>query len=136
MIEFLVAWLATETGQVITSGAMGGVVRWLTLREPVTSGFASIVVGAICAMYLGPLVQPMLAPFVQVVLTEQVSRASFTGFIVGIGGISLSGFVIDMIRAKRRETAPRISVDDQRVLGAKLREIYGEIDVERRSTDD
>ncbi len=122
------AWLLQETAQVILSGAMGGVVRWLTLRERFSVGIVSVIVGAICAVYLGPLVQPILAPFVQVVLTEQVSRSSFTGFIVGIGGITFSGFIIDIIRAKRREAEPKLSPDDQKVLGAKLREIYGEID--------
>jgi fluoride ion exporter CrcB/FEX len=97
------AWLLTEKAQVIVSGGLGGIVRWLTLREKMSDGFVSVVVGAICALYLGPLVQPILAPFIQVVLTEAVSRASFTAFIVGLGGITFSGFVIDMVKAKRGE---------------------------------
>jgi fluoride ion exporter CrcB/FEX len=97
------SWILNEKVQVIISGALGGLVRWLTLRERFPAGVVSVVVGSICSVYLGPLVQPILNPFVQVVLTEQVSRSSFTGFLVGIGGITFSGFVIDVIRARRKE---------------------------------
>lgn len=96
-------WMLAETPQVVISGALGGLVRWMTLRERFSVGTVSVTVGAICAVYLGPIVQPILNPFVQVILTEQVSRSSFTGFLVGIGGITLSGFFIDVVRARRRE---------------------------------
>lgn len=129
------SWLLKETVQVILSGAMGGVVRWLTLKERASSGIVSIIVGAICAVYLGPLVQPILAPFIQVVLTEQVSRASFTGFIVGIGGISISGFIIDVIRARREEAKAKLPKSDLDVLGAKLKELYAEIEEAQKTAE-
>ncbi len=127
------AWLLHETSQVVLSGAMGGIVRWLTLRERLSSGIVSVIVGAICAVYLGPLVQPLLAPFVQVVLTEQVSRASFTGFIVGIGGITFSGFIIDLIKAKRIEMKPKSDTAEPTTLGNKLSDIYGETENKKGS---
>lgn len=113
-VEDIAVWLLTEKAQVIISGTLGGVVRWLTLRERCTEGLVSVIVGAICAVYLGPLVEPILKPFVQVILTEQISRSSFTGFIVGIGGITFAGFVIDVVRAKRREVARDDEEDRQR----------------------
>lgn len=97
------SWLFGTKAQVILSGALGGVVRWLTLKESVPAGIVSVIVGAICAVYLGPIVEPMLAPFVKVVLVEEQGRASFAGFILGMTGITVSGFVIDVMRARKRE---------------------------------
>jgi len=95
-------WLFGERGQVVVAGALGGVVRWMTLRESWVDGLISVVVGAICATYLGPLVRPILAPVLGGLLIPEASQASFSGFMIGIGGITISGFVIDIWKARRR----------------------------------
>lgn len=94
-------------GSVILAGALGGVVRWITLKETFREGVASVIVGAICSRYLGPLVQPAMTPLLGSFVVEEASRAAFSGFILGLGGITVSGFVIDFLRGwvrKGKET--------------------------------
>ncbi len=64
-------WLTTDAGKAILAGALGGLVRWITLRP---------VIGAI-------------AP--------QGDPAGFASFIVGLAGISLSGLVIDIFSRRK-----------------------------------
>lgn len=99
--EFL-EWLFSVDGRASVAGALGGVVRWITLREHWTDGLASLLVGAICAMYLGPLVAPMLNPFIGKIAPGS-DGGGFSSFVVGLGGISFSGFLIDVIRARRTQ---------------------------------
>lgn len=96
-------WLLGEKGQIALAGALGGVVRWLSLREDWKSGIVSITVGAICAVYLAPLAIPSFEPLIGKLVVDHVSRAGFSGFLIGIGGIAVSGFVIDLWRARARQ---------------------------------
>lgn len=96
------AWLFTDEGKAAIAGAAGGIVRWVTLREHWKDGILSLIVGAICAIYLGPLVAPMLEPVIGKIAPDG-DTSGFSSFVVGLGGISLSGFLIDLIRARRAE---------------------------------
>jgi hypothetical protein len=96
-------WLFGEKGQLATAGALGGVVRWLSLREDWQSGLVSITVGAICALYLAPLAIPAIEPIIGKFVIDATARAGFSGFIIGIGGIAVSGFVIDLWKARARQ---------------------------------
>ena len=98
--EFL-NWWHSDAGAMAMAGAAGGLVRWLTLRESWKEGLLSLVVGTICALYLGPLVEPMLAPFVGRIAPGQ-DALGFSSFVVGLGGIGFAGFVIEAMRAWRR----------------------------------
>jgi membrane associated rhomboid family serine protease len=102
----LIGWLFTPEGKAAIAGAAGGIVRWVTLREHWKDGLLSLLVGAICAIYLGPLVAPLIEPVVGKIAPES-DGAGFSSFVVGLGGISLSGFLIDLIRARRAETKGR-----------------------------
>ena len=102
----LIAWLLSDQGRAAIAGAAGGIVRWVTLREHWKDGSLSLLVGAICAIYLGSLVAPMLEPVIGKI-APQSDAAGFSSFVVGLGGISLSGFLIDVIRARRAETKGR-----------------------------
>lgn len=94
--------LVTSDGaSAVVAGAAGGVVRWVTLRNDWKEGFSAIIVGALCALYLGPIVTPLLEPVVGVIAPEGDS-SGFSSFVVGLGGISLSGWIIDIIRARRK----------------------------------
>jgi hypothetical protein len=104
----LEALASTDWAKALFAGAAGGVVRWVTLRHDWREGIASIVVGALCALYLGPIVTPILAPVVGTIAPEGDS-AGFSSFICGLGGISLSGFIIDVIRYRN----PKGDVDEQ-----------------------
>lgn len=96
-----VAWLVGDKGQVILAGAAGGIVRWLTLRESWRDGLVSIIVGAICALYLGPLIEPLLEPVLGKIVVDPVRRAAFSGFMIGLGGIVVAGLVIDAWSIRR-----------------------------------
>ncbi|QBR35417.1 hypothetical protein ETW23_03940 [Leisingera sp. NJS201] len=100
----LAAWLQSDAGAAALAGAAGGLVRWLTLRENWRDGVVSLVVGSICAIYLGPLVEPVLAPVVGKI-TAGGDAAGFSSFVVGLGGIGFSGFVIETLRRFRAEKA-------------------------------
>jgi hypothetical protein len=100
----LISWLWTEPGKAALAGALGGIVRWVTLREHWRDGVLSLLVGSICAVYLGPLVAPVLAPVIGK-LAPGGDSAGFSSFVVGIGGLSISGLIIDIFRARRAETA-------------------------------
>ncbi|MFG6535564.1 hypothetical protein ACGYK5_17200 [Sulfitobacter sp. 1A16787] len=93
----IAAWLKTDLGQAALAGAAGGAIRWITLREKPRDGLVSLLVGSICAIYAGPLVEPFLSPFVGR-LTPGEDADGFAAFVVGIGGISLTGAVIDLFR--------------------------------------
>ena len=95
-------WIISGDGRAAVAGALGGLVRWITLREHWTDGLASLLVGSVCAMYLGPLVAPFLNPVVGQ-LVPGSDGSGFSAFVVGLGGISFSGFLIDVIRARRTQ---------------------------------
>ena len=97
----LLAWLHSDAGAMALAGAAGGLVRWLTLRERWRDGSVSLVVGSICALYLGPVVEPMLAPAIGTI--SPADPAGFSAFVVGLGGIGLAGFVIDTLRRFKAE---------------------------------
>lgn len=94
------------------SGAMGGVVRTLTMRDRIwPDGVINLVVGAICAVYLGPIVQPLLKMIVGPVMVAEGQLEGFTGFIVGVGGITASSFVMDIWKGARKRTGATGSGD-------------------------
>lgn len=97
-------WIIGEKGQLAISGALGGVVRWMSLREDWRTGLTSLLVGAICAVYLGPLAIPIIEPIVGKIVVDEASRQGLSGFIIGIGGIAVAGFVIDIWKARRKQT--------------------------------
>jgi len=97
-------WLLSDPGKAVLAGAAGGIVRWLTLREKLSDGVISIVVGALCALYLGPIVEPMLTPLIGKIAPHG-DAAGFSSFFIGVGGISAAGFVLDVWRGRRRALA-------------------------------
>ena len=100
----VIEWMFSPDGQAAVAGALGGLVRWMTLRDHWTEGVAALIVGAICAVYLGPMIEPILTPTIGRIAPDR-DADGFAAFVVGLGGISLAGFLIDLIRARRG--APR-----------------------------
>ncbi|MGR3813392.1 MAG: hypothetical protein ACU0AU_04820 [Cognatishimia activa] len=98
----LPSWLFGDATSAAIAGAAGGLVRWLTLRESFWEGLQALLVGSICAIYLGPLVEPLLAPVIGKIAPDNDS-AGFSSFVVGLGGISIAGFVIDIIKGRRKQ---------------------------------
>lgn len=97
-------FLGLDVTRMALAGAAGGIVRWATLRSNWKEGLGAVFIGALCALYLAPLVEPLLEPIVGK-LAPSANPNGFAGFIVGLGGISLSGFLIDALttRTKKRE---------------------------------
>ena len=103
----LIAWLWSDVGRAALAGAAGGVVRWVTLRDNWREGLTGLAVGSLCAIYLGPLAQPILEPVIGAIAPDGDVNG-FSSFIIGLGGISISGFILDIIRLRR------IAIDPQR----------------------
>lgn len=99
--DFL-SWLATEPGKAAVAGALGGIVRWLTLRPSWKEGGATLIIGSICAVYLGPVALPLIEGSIGKIVPGG-DMAGLSSFLVGIGGISLSGLVLDIFDRRRRE---------------------------------
>jgi hypothetical protein len=100
-VDSILAWLSTDPGKAVIAGGLGGVVRWLTLRHSLAEGIVTIVIGGICAMFLGPLTTPILEPTIGKI--APVGNAAGLGaFIVGMAGVSLSGLIMDIFERKRR----------------------------------
>lgn len=101
-MNFDIFGLGLEKTQLVVAGALGGLVRWLTLRDHWVDGLISVIVGAICSLYLSPIALPALTPVLGNVGMPAESVTGLSGFLVGIGGITASGFFIDLWRARRR----------------------------------
>lgn len=95
-------WLTGDAGQAAVAGALGGLVRWFSLRENWRDGVLTTIIGAICAVYLGPLAVPALEPLVGKLIIDPERQAGFSGFMIGLGGVAVAGFVIDVWKALRR----------------------------------
>ncbi len=99
-------WSHWTDARLILAGALGGVVNWLTRKAGWRDGLGQIVVGAICGLYLSPLAIPAMGSVLgNIVATpEELSRLS--GFLIGVGGVSVSGFVLDLWNRRRAALVP------------------------------
>ena len=95
-------FLGGDKAQLLIAGALGGIVRWMTLRDHWTDGLISMVVGALSAMYLSPLAVPTLIPWLGNISVAPENVGPLSGFLLGIGGITVSGFFIDAWRLRKR----------------------------------
>lgn len=103
--ESFIQWIFTDAGRAVVAGAAGGLVRWLTLQERPRDGIASIIVGALCALYLGPLAVPIFEPVVGKIVTRPDQAVGFASFLIGMGGLSVSAIVIQVWRLRRANLA-------------------------------
>ena len=94
------AILTGDASKAALAGAAGGLVRWITLRSDWREGVGAIFVGALCALYLGPIVQPLLEPTIGA-LAPGGDPDGFAAFVVGLGGISLTGFILDIFTRRK-----------------------------------
>lgn len=94
-----ISWLASEPAMLAIAGAAGGVVRWITLRNNWKEGLPALIVGAVCAVYLAPFIEPLIATPLNAVAPD-ADVTSLAAFITGLGGIGMAGFMIDLISAR------------------------------------
>jgi len=96
------SWLNSPITKLALAGALGGVVRWATLKQPPFDGLISVVVGCICAIYVGPAINPIMRPVIDLAGIDLEAAQGLGGFLVGIGGILVSGFFLDLWQLRRR----------------------------------
>lgn len=89
--------------KVVVAGALGGVVRWRALHESPIQGISSVIIGAISAIYLGPIIVPFFQLFISNFIVDPVSQQTFAGFVIGLTGTTLVGFVIDVVKGAIRK---------------------------------
>lgn len=99
-------WSYWADARLALAGALGGCVSWLTRKGSISDGAVQIVVGGISAVYLSPIAIPVMGSvFGKIVATpEELSRLS--GFVIGIGGVTVSGFILDLWHRRRAALAP------------------------------
>lgn len=86
------------TFSVIIAGMAGGAVRWQHKREPWRVGIGSVVIGGICATYLGPFTLGIISKLTGVTITDE---AGTTGaFLMGLGGVLIVKLILDSLEAR------------------------------------
>jgi hypothetical protein len=85
------------------AGALGGIVRWIRLKEPWREGLLSVFAGAIIARYLYPFTLFMLDPALKIMADDPGARIGMAGFITGVMGMILVGLIIDFTKAKLKK---------------------------------
>ena len=79
------AMIDSATAKTVLAGALGGVVRTITLRQRRwPEGVLNMVVGACCALYLSPLVEPLLR-------RSQLPRVARLAVLIGFASVLLQG---------------------------------------------
>lgn len=86
-------WLRSTGGQEAIAGAAGSLVRTITLQESWIQGLRTLIVGTLCALYGTPIAGSLFRPFMGPASEESIH--GFAGFVTGIGGAALVGFVLD-----------------------------------------
>jgi hypothetical protein len=100
-MQEVINWLTALKADAALAGAAGGVVRWATLRDDWKTGAIAILVGAICATYLaGPAIHALEASLVHFGARVSIPEKT-AGFLVGIGGVTITGFILDVAKAFR-----------------------------------
>lgn len=89
-------WNIGAEARLILAGALGGAVNWLTRKANWRDGMAQVVVGGICAFYLTPIAQPVMAEMFGTIVGTPEELARLSGFVIGLGGVSVTGFILDM----------------------------------------
>lgn len=89
---------------VVFSGFFGGIARWIALREKLwPDGLGTVVTGATVALFLWPVAEPIMEPALGTLEMEPTTAVMFGGFVTGLMGVSIIGWILDVIRAKRKE---------------------------------
>lgn len=96
---------------VIASGVAGGLARWITLSLSLREGLLALVIGAICAVYLGPIMLPAVRYFYSTIDLPS-DPGDLAGFLAGVGGASIIGGILDVINRKTKPKPENVAGDD------------------------
>lgn len=101
-MQGLIEWLRSEEGRLVLSGAMGGMARWLALKQGWPDNAISVALGLLCAVNLGPVVLVWLAPLLSFAGVAGLPAAMLSGFLAGVGGMTIIGLIIDAWDIRRK----------------------------------
>lgn len=101
-MDILLAFWVTDV-PLIVAGMFGGALRWAFLRPKVWDGVLNVVVGGILAYYASPFTVPFLAPILSGFTSDIPNIQRLSGLIVGIIGIGLIGFFLDVFKTRSKQ---------------------------------
>ncbi|RKT35281.1 hypothetical protein BXY70_1314 [Roseovarius halotolerans] len=107
MKQDLASFLPDNAGRAAVAGIAGGIVAWVTNKQNPREGIASIIVGCITAIYLGPIVAPILEPVIGAISPGN-DAVGFASFVCGMSGISISGLIMDAVKLRRGQIQHQI----------------------------
>lgn len=84
----------------LIAGGLGGAVRAMALKLPLGEWLVAVAVGAICAKYLYPVGNALIDPVVSKFTGSVEQSVGLGGFIIGILGIALVGFVLEVFKMR------------------------------------
>ena len=93
--------LRSESAQLALAGASGAIVAALTEWGGFIALARTVVVGALCAIYLSDLAVPLLAALLPVIKLKEASSVTLSGFIMGIVGIIFIELIIYAMQLRR-----------------------------------
>lgn len=86
-------WIRSTGGQDAVAGAIGSLVRTITLQEGFMQSLRTVVIGAPCAFYGTPIAVVLFRPFMGSASEDAIH--GFAGFVSGIGGAIIVGWILD-----------------------------------------
>lgn len=94
-----------STLMLAAGGAVGGLYRCIVLRPKLSDGLIAVASGTIAASIFGPILSSIIitvlsaVPLLSTVVITEAQALPAGGFLTGLLGISVAGFLIDMARA-------------------------------------
>lgn len=97
IVGVAVQWLYNDpTVSVVIAGMAGGSVRWYSEKEHWRTGIGSVLIGGICAKYLGPFALGVMERVAGISISDE---AGTTGaFAMGLGGILIIRYFMDRLK--------------------------------------
>ena len=98
------------------TGAVGGLVRWVTYREPVSQLLRGLLSSVALAHYTAPMIAPFALAYMGGVLaaTQDSARATTLGtaFLIGFFAVSLLVLVEELLKKWRMPAQPPAPPND------------------------
>lgn len=102
----------------LVAGALGGLVRGLLIlrtRWPSTGSISaieltaigidvatSVIIGSLFSLFLSGAADSIIGPGLDILHVDEASKVTTSGFLAGIGGISIGGYVFDLFNARAK----------------------------------
>lgn len=87
-------WIRSTGGQDVVAGAVGSLVRTITLQEGLLQSLRTLAIGGPCAFYGTPIAVALFRPWMGSASEDAIH--GFAGFVTGIGGAIFVGWILDI----------------------------------------